>query len=242
MRFRLLRRRLTISAPRMSVRSAMPWPVRWAVAAIVLGFCAAIGLWAFEFGKDIAGLDHGTKQELLKLREQMTGMRAELDKAVEEREKAQSIANTAGTLVTAGKASEDKLIEQVKQLQGENQTLRNDLGFFEKLIPSSGVDGVSIRGLQAELQNGKDLKWQVLVIQVSKNAAEFNGRLELSFGGVLNGKPWSATLPGGPQTLVVKQYGRLEGVFEVPPQVLVKNVVAKVLEGNTLRATQSLKL
>ena len=54
MRFRLLRRRLTISAPRMAVRSAMPWPLRWAVVAIVLGFCAAIGLWAFEFGKGIA--------------------------------------------------------------------------------------------------------------------------------------------------------------------------------------------
>jgi hypothetical protein len=242
MRFRLIRRRLTISAPRMSVRSAMPWPVRWAVAAIVLGFCAAIGLWAFEFGKDIAGLDHGTKQELLKLREQMMAFRAELDKALEERDKAQSIANTAGTLVTAGKASEDKLIEQVKQLQTENQTLRNDLGFFEKLIPSTGTEGVAIRGLQAELQNGKDLKWQVLVIQASKNAAEFNGRLELSFSGVLNGKPWNAALPGGAQTLVVKQYGRLEGVFEVPAQVLVKSVVAKVLEGNTVRATQSLKL
>ena len=38
MRFRLLRRRLTISAPRMAVRSALPWPFRWAVLAIVLGF------------------------------------------------------------------------------------------------------------------------------------------------------------------------------------------------------------
>ena len=55
MRFRLLRRRLTISAPRMAVRSALPWPFRWALLAIVLGFCSAIGLWAFEFGKDIAG-------------------------------------------------------------------------------------------------------------------------------------------------------------------------------------------
>jgi hypothetical protein len=226
----------------MSVRSAMPWPLRWAVAAIVLGFCAAIGLWAFEFGKDIAGLDHGTKQELLKLREQMVGMRTELDKAQEEREKAQSIANTAGTLVTAGKASEDKLIEQVKQLQAENQSLRNDLGFFEKLIPSSGVDGVAIRGLQADLQNGKDLKWQVLVIQASKNAAEFHGQLELTFSGLLNGKPWSATLPNGAQALSIKQYGRLEGVFEVPGQVQVKGVQAKVLEGSSIRATQSLKL
>ena len=45
MRFKLLRRRLTISAPRMKVRSAMPWPLQWAAAAIVLGFCGAISLW-----------------------------------------------------------------------------------------------------------------------------------------------------------------------------------------------------
>jgi hypothetical protein len=242
MRLRLLLRRLTISAPRMSVRSALPWPLRWAVAAIVLGFCAAIGLWAFEFGKDIAGLDYGTKQELVKLRAEMDAIRAELEKTQEERDKAQSIANTAGTFVTAGKASEDKLIEQVKQLQAENQGLRNDLGFFEKLIPSSGVEGVAIRGLQAEIQNGKNLRWQVLVIQASKNASEFNGGLELTFSGLLNGKPWLATLPGGAQPLKIKQYGRLEGVFEVPAQVQVKGVVAKVIEGESIRATQSIKL
>jgi hypothetical protein len=242
MRLRLLLRRLTISAPRMSVRSALPWPLRWAVAAIVLGFCAAIGLWAFEFGKDIAGLDYGTKQELVKLRAEMEAIRAELEKTQEERDKAQSIANTAGTFVTAGKASEDKLIEQVKQLQAENQGLRNDLGFFEKLIPSSGVEGVAIRGLQAEIQNGKNLRWQVLVIQASKNASEFNGGLELTFSGLLNGKPWLATLPGGAQPLKIKQYGRLEGVFEVPAQVQVKGVVAKVIEGESIRATQSIKL
>ena len=67
MKFRLIRRRLTISAPRMSVRSAMPWPLRWALAAIVFGFCAAIALWAFEFGKDIAGLERGAKEELADL-------------------------------------------------------------------------------------------------------------------------------------------------------------------------------
>jgi len=242
MRLRLLLRRLTISAPRMSVRSAMPWPVRWAVAAIVLGFCAAIALWAFEFGKDIAGLDHGTKQELIKLRAEVDGMHVELDKAQEDRDKAQSIADTIGTLVTAGKASEDKLIEQVKQLQAENQSLRNDLGFFEKLIPSGGVEGVAIRGLQAEFQNGKDLKWQVLVIQASKNASEFSGGLEMTFSGMLNGKPWTATLPNGALPLKIKQYGRLEGIFEVPAQVQVKGVAAKVLEGGSVRASQSLKL
>ena len=68
MKFRLFRRRLTISSPRMSVRSGLPWPVRWMLGAIVLGFSAAIALWAFEFGKGIAGLDSDAKDELKMLR------------------------------------------------------------------------------------------------------------------------------------------------------------------------------
>jgi hypothetical protein len=226
----------------MSVRSALPWPFRWAVLAIVLGFCAAIGLWAFEFGKDIAGLERGSKEELMQLRTTVTDLRTELDKVKIERDQAQSIANTAGTLVTAEKASYEKLAAQVKQLETDNRSLRDDLGFFEKLIPSSAAEGVAIRGLQAELQSPTALKWQVLVIQTNKNAAEFNGRLELTFTGVLSGKPWSATLAAGPQDIKVRQYGRVEGLFEVPAQVVVKGVLAKVTEGTAVRSTQSIKL
>ncbi len=242
MRFRLLRRRLTISAPRMAVRSALPWPFRWAMLAIVLGFCAAIGLWAFEFGKDIAGLEKGSKEELSRLHAQLSSVHAELALVKGERDKAQSIANTADALVTAEKASHASLLTQSRQLEIENRSLRDDLGFFEKLIPANGVEGLAIRGLQAELQNGSTLKWQLLVIQSGKGQAEFNGRLELIFSGVLNGKPWSATLPGEPPAIKVRQYGRIGGQFELPAQVVVKGVSVKVMDGATMRATQSIKL
>ncbi len=242
MRFRLLRRRLTISAPRMAVRSALPWPFRWAMLAIVFGFCAAIGLWAFEFGKEIAGIDRGSREEVQRLSAELAQVRADLDAARDQRDQAQSIANTAGTLVTAEKAAHESVLSQLKQLQMENRSLHDDLGFFEKLIPSSGVEGVAIRGLQAEIQDAKSLKWQVLVIQANKNALVFNGKLELSFSGVQNGRPWSATLANGPQTVSVKQYGRLEGMFDIPDQVVVKGVSARLLDGTTIRATQSIKL
>ncbi|MCX8518425.1 MAG: hypothetical protein ORN29_10305 [Rhodoferax sp.] len=242
MRLRLLHRRLTISAPRMAVRSSLPWPLRWALAAIVLGFCAAIGLWAFEFGREIAGLDHGSKQELRRLQSEIESLQAELGKANEARDKAQSIANTAETLANIGKASDEKLLSQVKQLQAQNQSLRDDLGLFEKLLPSAGLDSIAIRSLQVEMESPQALKWQALVVQSSKNAKVFDGKLELAFNGLHNGKPWTASLPGGPQTLSFRQYGRVQGVLEVPAQVVVKSVVAKVLEGNTVRVTQSLKL
>lgn len=242
MRFRLLRRRLTISAPRMAVRSALPWPFRWAVLAIVLGFCAAIGLWAFEFGKDIAGLEKGSKDELLQLRTEVTTLRSELVAVKAERDEAQSVANTADTLVTAEKASHEKLLAQVKQLEADNRLLRDDLGFFEKLIPAGAVEGLAIRGLQAELIAPTTLKWQTLVMQPGRNTQEFNGRLEITFAGTVNGKPWTATLPDGPMPIKVKQYGRMEGELALPPQVLVKSVSARVLEGAVVRAAQSIKL
>ncbi len=242
MRFRLLRRRLTISAPRMAVRSALPWPFRWAIFAIVLGFCAAIGLWAFEFGKDIAGLEKGSKEELMRLRADLASAQAELATVKAERDQAQSVANTANTLVTAEKAAHESVLTQFKQLESENRTLRDDLGFFERLIPATGVEGLAIRSLQADLQAGNKLKWQVLVIQPGKNPAEFNGRLEVTFSGFQGGKPWTGGLPGEPLMIKVKQYGRVEGEFDVPAQVVIKGVSAKVMDGTVVKATQSIKL
>jgi hypothetical protein len=236
MRFRLLRRRLTISAPTMAIRSNTPWPVRWVVAALMLGFCAALGLWAFEFGKDIAGLDSNTKEELAQLKQEAAKLR-------EERDKAQSISNTSESLLTAEKAAQGKLTVQVKLLENENRALRDDLGFFEKLMPSGGAESIAIRGMQAEqLGGGTQIKWQVLVIQPGKNAPDFNGKIELTLGGTQLGKPWSMPMPGGIQNLQFKQYRRLEGVVDLPPQVVVKTLSAKVTEGSATRAVQSIKL
>ena len=175
MRLRLLRRRLTISAPRMMVRSAFPWPIRWALVAVTIGFCSAIGLWAFEFGREIAGIEGGTQAELVRLRERVTALDAELAQTRVQRDEAQSVANTANTLITTEKASSEKILSQLKSLEDENRRLKDDLGFFEKLAPSLGAEGVTIRALQGDIQADGKIRWQVLLIQAKKNPAEFSG-------------------------------------------------------------------
>lgn len=235
MRFKLLRRRLTISAPRMKVRSAMPWPLQWAAAAVVLGFCGAISLWAFEKGKELAGVDHGAHEELAQLREDVVQLRAE-------RERLQSLLNTSGSAMTVERAAQERLTAQIRTLESENRSLREDLGFFEKLTPVNGTEAVAIRGLQAEVVGGSQLKWQVLVIQPVKNAPEFRGRLELSLSGTQGGKPWMMPLPNGGQPLQFRQYRRLEGMLDLPPEVVVKNVSARILEGTVSRAVQNVSL
>ena len=213
----------------------MPWPIRWILGAVMLGFSAAIGLWAFEFGKGIAGLDSNAKDELQVLR-------AEVALLKQEREKARTIANTSGSLLTAEKAAQEKMAVQLQQIEAINLQLRDDLGFFEKLLPAGGSDGVSIRGLQAELLSASQLKWQVLVIQPVKNAPDFNGKLDVTVNGLVAGKPWTTTLPGGAQILQFKQYRRIEGVLDLPTQAVVKTVTVKVVEGTATRSAQTFKL
>jgi len=235
LKFRLFRRRLTISSPRMSVRSGLPWPVRWILGAVMLGFSAAIALWVFEFGKGIAGLDTDSKEELQSLRAEVVQLRAD-------RERAQSIVNTSGSLLTAEKAAQEKMAGQIRQLEADNLLLRDDLGFFEKLLPAAGAGGVSIRSLQAEKLSATQLKWQLLVIQPVKGAADFNGKLDMTINGTLAGKPWMVNLPGGAQVLQFKQYRRIEGVLDLPPQAMVQTITAKVLEGTVTRSVQTFKL
>jgi hypothetical protein len=226
----------------MAVRSALPWPFRWAVFAIVAGFCAAIALWAFEFGKDIAGLDNGTKEQLQQALSDNASLRSQVALLTEDRNKAQAVADTVHTLLATGKAAEEKMVLTSRQLEADNQKLKSELGFFERLIPAAGVTGANIRGVQVELLRTGELKWQVLVIQAAKNPAEFSGQLELAFVGLDHGKPWSAGLPSGALPVAVKQSGRLEGLFTVPPNVVVKSVTAKLLQGQALRSVQTATL
>jgi hypothetical protein len=246
MRLRLLLRRLTVSAPRMAVRSALPWPLRWVGLAVVAGFCSAIGLWAFEFGRDIAGLDRSSKDELQQLHEQLAALRSQLDLVTEERNKAQSIANTVDTVLTTEKVAQEKLLVQNRQLALDNQRLRDDLGFFEQLIPAATtvVNGgtLAIRSLQADKLHNGELKWQVLVIQSARNPAEFNGQLELTLSGTLGGKPWTSAPPDGIQPIKLRQYGRVQGVFKVPARVEVSSITVRLLEGSTVKAMQTAKL
>jgi hypothetical protein len=90
--------------------------------------------------------------------------------------------------------------------------------------------------------SGTQLKWQVLVIQAVKNAPEFRGKLEVSFSGTLEGKPWTMQLPGGAQPLQFRQYRRVEGMVDLPPDAIVKNVSARIVEGAVSRAVQNVSL
>jgi hypothetical protein len=232
MRWKLLRRRLSVSAPRMIVRSRLPWPLRWAVAAVALGFSAALALWAFEFGKSIAGLDERTQQELQRLRAEVAELR-------EAHAKARQIADTAESLLTTERATQERLAQQLRQVEATKQELRADLGFFERLLPGTG-EGLQVRGLEVRPAMPGELRYQMLVVQNGKAVAEFKGQYELLLSGTLDGKPWSQGLADGPKPLQLRHYTRAEGLISHPPAAVIKALQVKVMDAQGVtRATQT---
>ena len=100
-----------------------------------------------------------------------------------------------------------------------------------------------MRALQAEAKAPGQLRYQLLVMQMGKSAPEFTGRYDIVLTGLLDGKPWSMSMPNGGLPLAVKQYLRLEGMIDHPLQAVVKTVQVKVIDSRgAVRATQMLKL
>jgi len=235
MRFRLLRKRLGHHTHRMSVGRALPWPLRWLLGALVLGFSGALALWAFEFGREIAGLDRHAQQELERLRGEVVVLREDLSRS-------QVVSNTADSLLTAERVAQEQIKLQLRRLEAENQTLRSDLGFFERLMPGTGSEALDIRGLQVERVADSQIRWQALMIQASKNAPEFKGTLEISFTGTQDGKPWSTAATPRSRAVVFQGFLREEGVVDVPPTAVIKTVTARLLQGGTVKSVQITKL
>jgi hypothetical protein len=233
MRLRLLIRRLTVSAPRMAVRSALPWPLTWLLGALVLGFSAALALWAFEQGKHIAGVDSGSREEVRILKYENMRISGLL-------EKAQSLVNTSQSKMIAEQTAQSELVEHIRRLEADNQGLRDDLGFFEQLIPtSSGVASARIRSVQAEMLMPTQVRWQVLVIQAAKNPTAFKGTIELLVAGSLGGKPFSMTPQGSPRNISLLQYVRTTGVFDVPSGALIKSLTVKLVQNGAVKSVQT---
>jgi hypothetical protein len=133
-------------------------------------------------------------------------------------------------------------VQQVRQLELDKQTLQDELGFFQRLIPASG-DGLQVRGLSAEPQAGGQLRYQMLLVHQARGTDEFRGRYEVLLSGQVEGKAWQQTLEGGPRPLQLRRVTRVTGLIDHPPDAVIKSLQVRVMDASgATRVTQTVRL
>ncbi|AMO97422.1 hypothetical protein CFter6_4843 [Collimonas fungivorans] len=235
---------MSISAPKMTVKSHYPWPLKALFLALVLGFGGAIALWIYDLGRDFTG--HSpvvSKQQLADLNEKVGALTAERDRF-------SSTVNAAESRLNIEKAAQEQLGQQIKVLETENAKLKEDLAFFEGLLPNAtGSQGITIQRLTAELLTPTQLRYRMLIMQGGKGA-NFVGNVQLLVTATVAGKSTVLTFPGASATaaektasqLDFKYYQRVEAELTLPEGAVVKAIQAKVMEKGQMRAQQTSNL
>lgn len=222
-----------ISAPRVAVRTAVPW--YWRAIGVVALFVVVMlfSRSAYDFGKKFAGFDQGEADREL---QRLTGANAKLE---------EEVARLGGGLAQAERqlqmerATYDDLVKQMKAMNEENATLKEDLAFFQTLMPSGGKDG-AVAVNRFLVQNDAlpgEYRYRLLLTQTGQRTKDFQGRLQLVVNLQQDGRKSVLTLPAAddPEAkrfmLNFRFYQRVEGSFRVAPGATVKGVQLRVFEG-----------
>ena len=154
--------------------------------------------------------------------------------------------------LTVAESAKETLATELATAQQDVAALRQNLAFFEQLIPVDAKKGpISIRS--AELQREPDgLRFRVLVMRNGPGTGEFAGTLQFVATGTRAGESATITLEpvasaptssgtakpagGGATRLKFQQYQRVDGTLAVPTDFEPESVTVRVLEGRTVRS------
>lgn len=230
---RKVKRKFGNSAPRLAVRPHVPWYVRW---AIILPFLAAAGgliWWAYDIGLEYAGFHRGqAERELAALREQIASLQSE-------NARLSSQAASYERQAQIEHAANQENQKQLKALSEENTRMNEDLAFFQNLTVSGVREGdLSIHRFKIERDSlPGEYHYRLLIVRnVQQRAKDFQGNLQLLVNVRQNGKRAVVTLPAEGQAkdeayqLNFKYYQRVDRSFQLPPDVSVESVQARVYE------------
>ncbi len=227
----------------MTIRTRLPWPVRLIMTALILGLAGAMAMWAYDMGRSITGFNPTTS------RQQITKLNEQIEKLMIERDSLSTSVDAAESKLNIERSTQKQLAAQAKVLEQENIKLKEDLAFFDSLLPTAtGPAGVSIRRMKVALIGPNQLRYQLLLMQGGKGTLEFSGSLQLSITGLQAGKnvmivvPGNGTVDADKFKLGFKHYQRVDNVFTLPEGVSVKAVQARVLEKGQIRTQQSANL
>src|SRR5215467_3576201 len=113
MKWKLFRRKMGVSAPRVTVRTQLPWPVRALFFLVAVSIAIAAGVAIYEYGKMFAG--PGRRELML---ENQT-LQSQLRDMKEERDRFQAVATSYESQMKVEHAAQQQLAQQVSAMETE---------------------------------------------------------------------------------------------------------------------------
>jgi len=246
MKWKLFLRSLSISAPRVTVRSKAPWPLRAFMGFFILAVAAAAGVALYEYGRQFAGPDPRV------LMEHIERLKIQLADAKADRDRFAAAAAVYESQIEVGRSAQEKLAQQIAILEAESGRLREDLSFFESLLPTEGVSnaGIVIRSfrVQPETVAGatNELRYRLLVQQSGKPKHDFVGSVQLEINYMQGARRATLHVPGQQEAahlqLSFRHYQRVEGTFALPTGATAKSVQVRIVSGGKTQVQQSFVL
>ena len=242
-----VRQRLGIAAPRVAVRSHVPWYWRWLGVALLLGLSAAAATWIYDAGRRFAGFDQS------EVADELATTKRDLAAAQEELEQLRAAANAAERRLSIERTAQQKLAQQIRTLEQDNARVKEELATFESMLSSESSGSVLTVyrfKVEPDVLPGEYRYHLLLVTPRTRREREFHGRLELIVN--LTGAGQNAMMvfpePGDASAsefrLAFKYFRRVEGTFRVNPKARVESVQVRVYEtgSNQPRATHTVSL
>jgi hypothetical protein len=233
-RFSKLRQRFGIAAPKVSVRTHVPWYLRWLGLAVLLAFSAALAAWMYDAGRRFAGFDRSEVEQ------ELSAARSELGKVREELKRLSAVANAADSKVSIERTAQQKLAQQASGLEQENARLREELALFESMLSSDTANTAPLSVLrfkaEPDVMPGEYRYRALLLASGPRRGREFQGRIELVVSLTEAGRSAMITVPGQgePESpsfrLAFKHFQRVDGTFRVSPKARVGSVQLRVYE------------
>jgi hypothetical protein len=249
MKWKLFVRNLSVSAPRVSVRSHTPWPLRALVGFVVLAVAAAAGVALYEYGKQFTGPDPRVlAAEIERLQSQLRETKADRDRYA-------AVAAAYESQMKVERASQEQLAQQVSTLETESNRLREDLSFFESLLPAAGTPGkgVVIRSFRVQPEGApgatNEMRYRLLVQQSGKPDRDFVGSVQLLVSFLQGARSFTLQVPDPAAAstparldLSFRHYQRVEGTFSLPAGAVAKSVQVRIVSGGQTQVQQSFVL
>ena len=238
------RSRFGITASQVAVRTHVPW--HWRVMALIgiVTLAFVLANWIYDSGRRFAGYDRSASDA------EIGTLRAKVAQLETENAQLREVANAGDSNLQIERTTRDQLSRQVKTLEDETTHLKENLAVFDNLAKGgSKGESISIGRLRVEPDGvAGHYRYRLLVSRQGEQAGEeFRGNLQFYLTVQQANRDGAMIIlprPNDPDAarfaISFRSFRSIEGRFQIDPEARIKRVEVRLVEGNAVKASQSI--